>query len=60
MIVGAVQRQGREVLCLVGSQQTAAAYEVLPLTEQGRLSLEPLRRYLGVSEGNWSATTRAA
>nr|NTU83638.1 hypothetical protein [Chloroflexales bacterium] len=51
VIVDAVQRQGREALRLLGYRQTATAYEVLPPDELGRLYLEPLRLYLGVSEG---------
>jgi Uma2 family endonuclease len=51
VIVDAVQRQGREVLRLLGYQQTATAYEVLPPDEQGRLYLEPLRLHLGIHEG---------
>lgn len=51
VIVDAVQRQGREALRLLGYRQTATAYEVLPPDEQGRLYLEPLRLYLGVSAG---------
>lgn len=51
IIVDAVQRQGQEVLRLLGYRQTASAYEVLPPNEHGRLYLEPLRLYLGVSEG---------
>ena len=51
VIVDAVQRQGREVLRLLGYRQTATAYEVLPPDDQGRLYLEPLRLLLGVSGG---------
>jgi len=51
VIVDAVQRQGQEVLRLLGYRQTATAYEVLPPDEQGRLYLEPLRLSLGVSQG---------
>lgn len=51
VIIDAVQRQGREVLRLLGYRQTSTAYEVLPPDAQGRLYLEPLRLYLGVRDG---------
>jgi Uma2 family endonuclease len=51
IIVDTVQRQGREVLRLLGYRQTSTAYEVLPPDELGRLYLEPLDLHLGVSAG---------
>jgi hypothetical protein len=50
VIVDSVQRRGREVVRLLGYQQGATAYEVLPPDSQGRLVLGGLGISLAVED----------
>jgi Uma2 family endonuclease len=50
IIIDSIRRKNRAVPRILGYQQTATAYEQMPLDAQGRLWIEPLQIWLGLNE----------